>query len=156
VGFGGDGSGLFKIAHYLVCRIALRQRRKHSQFLHHAEYFAIWSQLLSPQDSGERMVPSRRVPLTEEASMVSVPKVVGVMLYGCVLGLGLYLNGSHTIKGEVVRVEPNSYFVQQYDGDQVSVYADDTTQVTGNIHIGNHIEAKVNAQSHALSIHQAQ
>jgi len=88
--------------------------------------------------------------------MVSVPKVVGVMLYGCVLGLGLYLNGSHTIKGEVLRIEPNSYFVQQYDGDQVSVYADDTTQVTGNIHTGDHIEAKVNAQSHALAIRQAQ
>jgi hypothetical protein len=88
--------------------------------------------------------------------MVSVPKVVGVMLYGCVLGLGLYLNGSHTIKGEVLRIEPNSYFVQQYDGDQVSVHADDTTQVTGNIHTGDHIEAKVNAQSHALSIRQAQ
>jgi len=88
--------------------------------------------------------------------MVSVPKVVGVMLYGCVLGVGLYLNGSHTIKGEVVRVEPNSYFVQQYDGDQVSVHADDTTQVTGNIHTGDHIEAKVNAQRHALSSRQAQ
>ena len=88
--------------------------------------------------------------------MVSVPNVLEVMLYGCVLGLGLYLNGSHTIKGEVLHVEPNSYFVQQYDGDQVSVDADDTTQVTGNIHTGDHIEAKVNAQSHALSIRQAQ
>mgnify|MGYP003694242367 FL=1 len=48
--------------------------------------------------------------------MVSIPKVVGVMSCGCVLGLALYLNGSHTIKGEVVRVEPSSYFVKQYDG----------------------------------------
>ena len=88
--------------------------------------------------------------------MVSVPNVLEVMLYGCVLGLGPYLNGSHAIKGEVLRIEPNSYFVQQYDGDQVSVYADDTTRVTGNIRTGGHIEAKVNAQSHALSIRQAQ
>ena len=88
--------------------------------------------------------------------MVSIPKVVGVLSCACVLGLGLYLNGSHTIKGEVVRVEPSAYFVQQYDGDHVSVHADDTTLVTGNIHTGDHIEAKVNAQSHALSIRQAQ
>jgi hypothetical protein len=45
--------------------------------------------------------------------MVSIPKVVGVMSCGCLLGLGLYLNGGHTIKGEVVRVEPSSYFVKQ-------------------------------------------
>jgi hypothetical protein len=48
--------------------------------------------------------------------MVSIPKVVGVMSCGYVLGLGLYLNGSHTITGEVVRVEPSAYFVKQYDG----------------------------------------
>ena len=87
--------------------------------------------------------------------MVSIPKVVGVISCGCVLGLGLYLNGSHTIKGEVLRVEPNSYFVRQYDGDQVSVHADETTRVTGNIRTGGHIEAQVNAESHALSIRQA-
>jgi hypothetical protein len=81
--------------------------------------------------------------------MVSIPKVVGVMSCACLLGLGLYLNGSHTIKGEVLGVEPSSYFVQQYDGDQVSLHTDATTQTTGNI------EAKVNAQSHALSIRQA-
>jgi hypothetical protein len=63
--------------------------------------------------------------------------------------------GSHTIKGEVLRVEPSSYFVQQYDGDQVSVHTDATTQMTGNIRTRDHIEAKVNAQSHALSIRQA-
>lgn len=87
--------------------------------------------------------------------MVSIPKVVGVMSCACLLGLGLYLNGSHTIKGEVLRVEPSSYFVQQYDGDQVSLHTDETTQMTGNIRTGDHIEAKVNAQSHALSIRQA-
>ena len=88
--------------------------------------------------------------------MVSVPKIISVLSCGVLLGLGLYLNGSHTIKGQVLRVEPNSYFVQQYDGDQVRVYADDTTRVTGNIRTGGHIEATVNAQSHALSIRQAQ
>ena len=88
--------------------------------------------------------------------MVSIPKVVGVLSCGCLLGLALSLNGLHTIKGEVWRVEPSAYFVKQYDGDQVRVYADDTTRVTGNIRTGGHIEATVNAQSHALSIRQAQ
>lgn len=87
--------------------------------------------------------------------MVSIPKVVGVLSCGLVLGLGLYLNGGHTIKGEVVRVEPSSYFVKQYDGDQVRVHIDDTTRMTGRIGQGEHIEAKVNAQRHALAIRQA-
>ena len=88
--------------------------------------------------------------------MVSIPKVVGVLACGCVLGLGLSLNGLHTIKGEVWRVEPSSYFVKQYDGDQVRVQIDDTTRVVGRIGQGEHIEAKVDGQNHALSIRQIQ
>jgi hypothetical protein len=78
------------------------------------------------------------------------------MSCGCLLGLGLYLNGGQTIKGEVVRVEPSSYFVKQYeyDGYRVSLHTDATTQMTGTIRPGDHIEAKVNAQSHALAIRQ--
>ena len=88
--------------------------------------------------------------------MVSIPKVVGVLSCGCLLGLGLSLNGLHTIKGEVFGVEPSSYFVKQYDGDQVRVHIDDTTQMTGRIGQGAHIEAKVNGENHALSIRSAQ
>ena len=87
--------------------------------------------------------------------MVSIPKVVGVLSCGCVLVLGLYLNGNYTIKGEVVRVDPSSYFVKQYDGDQVRVHTDATTRMTGTIRTGDHIEAKVNAQRHALAISPA-
>jgi hypothetical protein len=87
--------------------------------------------------------------------MVSIPKVVGVLTCGCLLSLGLYLNGSHTIKGEVLRVDPSAYFVQQYDGDQVRVHTDATTRMTETIRRGDHIEAKVNAQRHALAIRQA-
>jgi hypothetical protein len=98
----------------------------------------------------------RFLDLTEEAAMVSIPKVVGVLSCGCLLGLGLSLNGFHTIKGEVLGVEPSSYFVKQYDGDQVHVHIDDTTQMTGRIGQGAHIEAKVNGENHALSIRSAQ
>ena len=87
--------------------------------------------------------------------MVSIPKVVGVLTCECLLSLGLYLNGSHTIKGEVLRVDPGAYFVQQYDGDQVRVHTDATTWMTETIRPGYHIEAKVNAQRHALAIRQA-
>jgi hypothetical protein len=54
-----------------------------------------------------------------------------------------------------VRVEPSSYFVKQYDGYRVSLHTDATTQMTGTIRPGDHIEAKVDAQSHALAIRQA-
>jgi hypothetical protein len=87
--------------------------------------------------------------------MVSIPKVVGVMSCGFLLCLGLYLNGSHTIKGEVLRVEPSSYFVKQYDGNQVRLHIDATTQMAGRIGQGDRIEAKVNAQRYALAIRQA-
>lgn len=86
---------------------------------------AVCSELLSHKTPGS--VTSRRVHLTEEAFMASIPKVVGVLTCGCLLGVGLYLNGSHTIKGEVLRVEPSAYFVQEYDGDQVRVHTDGTT-----------------------------
>lgn len=87
--------------------------------------------------------------------MVSIPKVVGVLSCGFLLGLGLFVNGIHTIKGEVLRVEPSSYFVKQYDGYQVRLHIDETTQMTGRIGQGEHIEAKVNDEHHALSIRQA-
>ena len=83
-------------------------------------------------------------------------QIVGVLSCGCLLGLSLSLNGLHTIKGEVLRVEPSSYFVKQYDGDEVRVHIDDSTQMTGRIGQGAHIEAKVNGENHALSIRSAQ
>jgi len=87
--------------------------------------------------------------------MVSIPKVVSVLSCGLLLGLGLSLHGIHTIKGEVLRVEPSSYFVKQYDGYQMRLHIDETTQMTGRIAQGEHIEAKVNDEHHALSIRQA-
>ena len=84
--------------------------------------------------------------------MVSIPKVVGVLSCGCLLGLVLSLNGLHTIKGEVWRVEPSAYFVKQYDGDQVRVHIDETTKVVGRIDQGEHIEARLNGENHALSV----
>ena len=41
------------------------------------------------KDFGKRIIPSIRVQLTEEAIMVSIPKVVGLMSCGFLLCLGL-------------------------------------------------------------------
>jgi hypothetical protein len=64
--------------------------------------------------------------------------------------------GGKTIKGEVLRVEGDNYFVKGEDGKEVRLHADKTTQKTGNISQGDRIEAMMNDQNHALSIRSAQ
>ena len=63
--------------------------------------------------------------------------------------------GIQTIRGEVLRIEHESYFVKQDDGKEVELQIDEMTQMTGNIGQGEHIEAKVDDQNHALSIRSA-
>ena len=60
--------------------------------------------------------------------------------------------GAKTIKGELFRVEDGNYFVKVKDGKEVRLHTDKTTQMIGEIKKGDHIEAKVNDQNHALSI----
>ncbi len=60
------------------------------------------------------------------------------------------------IKGEVLRVEGDNYFVKGQDGKEVRLHTDQTTQKTGSINRGDRIEAKVNEENHALSIRSAQ
>ncbi len=57
-----------------------------------------------------------------------------------------------TLKGDVLRVEDDTYFVEGQDGKEVRVHTDHTTQKTGNIEQGDRIEAKMNEQHHALTI----
>jgi hypothetical protein len=59
-----------------------------------------------------------------------------------------------TVKGEVLRVEGENYFVKDQDGKEVRLRTDETTQKGKNIHIepGDRIEATVDDQDHALSI----
>ena len=61
-----------------------------------------------------------------------------------------------TIKGEVLRVEGDNYFVKGQDGKEVRLHTDQTTQKNGAIQQGDRIEAKVNDQNHAVSIRSAQ
>ncbi len=59
---------------------------------------------------------------------------------------------AQTIRGEVLRIEHENYFVKQYDGKEVRLHIDEMTQMAGNIGQGERIEAKVDDQHHALSI----
>ena len=61
-----------------------------------------------------------------------------------------------TIKGEVLRVEGNTYFVKGQDGKEVRLRTDHTTQKSGAITQGDRIEATLNEQDLALSIRSAQ
>jgi hypothetical protein len=64
--------------------------------------------------------------------------------------------GFQTIRGEVLRIEHENYFVKQYDGREVQLQIDEMTQMTGNIGQGEQIEAKVDNQNHAMAIRSAQ
>jgi hypothetical protein len=59
------------------------------------------------------------------------------------------------IKGEVLRVEGDNYFVKGQDGKEVRMHIDKTTEKIGSFKQGDRIEAKVNDEHHALSIRSA-
>ena len=56
------------------------------------------------------------------------------------------------IKGEVLRVEGENYFVKGQDGKEVRMHIDKTTLSIGSFKQGDRIEAKVNEKNHALSV----
>ena len=165
-----------------------------------AIFLVTWSKLLSEQESGESIVTGMRVVhLTEEAPMVSIPKVVGVLSCSFLLCLGLSnavqaehapgpsdvmktdsvtdkqgfqsdddkqknvdnekgsnpVEGAKTIQGELTRVEDGNYFVKVKDGKEIRLHTDKTTKMMGEVKKGDRIEAKMNNQNHALSIHLA-
>jgi Cu/Ag efflux protein CusF len=124
--------------------------------------------------------------------MVSIPKIVGVLSCGFVLGLGLStvtqaaekslaaermkpvpsadrkgsppdlekpdedtVQGINTIKGEVLRIKGEHFYVRRSDGKEMHLHTKPTTQMMGEFKKGDHIEAKVTDQNNALSIRQA-
>jgi hypothetical protein len=64
--------------------------------------------------------------------------------------------GIDTIKGQLSRIDRDTYFIKKYDGKEATMHVDSTTQMYGNIREGDAIEAKtqnlVGDQKHALSI----
>ncbi|HSL02813.1 MAG TPA: hypothetical protein VK901_04665 [Nitrospiraceae bacterium] len=59
------------------------------------------------------------------------------------------------LKGDVLRVEGDNYFVKGQDGKEVRMHIDKTTEKIGTFKQGDRIEAKVNDKNHALSIRSA-
>ncbi len=59
---------------------------------------------------------------------------------------------TESIKGEVLRVEGTNYLVKREDGKEVSMYADTTTLIIGDISEGHKVEVVVNPQNHVVSI----
>jgi hypothetical protein len=66
------------------------------------------------------------------------------------------LKSSHTIKGEVLSVEGDTYYLQRQDGKAVRLHTDQTTRKIGNIYQRARVEAEVNDRGHALSIRSAE
>jgi hypothetical protein len=73
----------------------------------------------------------------------AVPKEKSVQMQG----------GVHMIQGEVLRIKGQIYVIRDQDGKEVSLHGDTTTVKAGKIKEGDRIEAKVNDQNNALSIH---
>lgn len=65
------------------------------------------------------------------------------------------LQNAKAIKGEVLRIEGDKYYIAGEDGKEVGLRIDGTTQKTGDIHAGDRIEAQANEQNDALSIRSA-
>ena len=61
----------------------------------------------------------------------------------------------HAIKGEVLRIEGDTYFVKGEEGKEVRLQSDHTTQKTGDIQQGDRIEAQMNEDNLAVSIRSA-
>ena len=91
--------------------------------------------------------------------MISIPQVCSALC-----GLVLLLDVSHaaamqapndlthnrTIMGDVTRIEQAYYFVKEKDGREVRLHADKTTLMMGQLKQGDHVEAEVTDQNHAL------
>ena len=121
--------------------------------------------------------------------MLSIPKLLGVLSCGFVLCMSLSAQaaermspdpcadrkggqpdltkcdeeqrmGIETIKGELVRVDGETYFVKKNDGTEATMHVDSTTQMSEIILPGAPIEAKtrklVGNEKYALSIKIAQ
>ena len=56
---------------------------------------------------------------------------------------GAQSKGGSTIRGEVLRVEGDNYFIRQGDGKEVRLHTDTNTQILRTIRQGDQIEAKV-------------
>lgn len=67
--------------------------------------------------------------------------------------------GIETVKGQVLRVEGGNDVIERFDGEEMRLYIDQTTKMSGHMSRADRIEAKVrevNDQEHVLSMHQTE
>ena len=60
--------------------------------------------------------------------------------------------GIHTVEGDVLQVEFDYLTVQRSDGKELKMHIDESTEMIGYVGRGQHVEAKLNQQKHALLI----
>lgn len=60
--------------------------------------------------------------------------------------------GIHTVEGDVLQVEFDYVTVQRSDGEALKMHIDESTEMIGYVGRGQHVEAKLNQQKHALLI----
>jgi hypothetical protein len=64
--------------------------------------------------------------------------------------------GIETIKGELLRIDGETYSVKKYDGKEAALHVDGNTQIYGNVREGDSIEAKTQKlegdRQHTISI----
>ena len=117
--------------------------------------------------------------LTEEAPVLSIPKVVGVLSCSFLLCLGLSTVASSAdklntgqsggkiltvddkerfvpgkeVKGEIVKIAGENYVVREASGAEVRMHVDSSTEKRSSLmpKVGEHVLAKVDAKGHAVS-----
>src|SRR5262245_41587316 len=104
----------------------------------------------------------RNSSLTQGGLMVSTLQVSSIL---CGLALLLSVAAAiaqapndptrfRTIKGEVTHVGYAYYFVKEADGTELRMHTDNTTQMMGQLKLGDRIEAEVTDQNHARRMRQ--
>ncbi len=110
--------------------------------------------------------------------MNSILKVFGVLSSGCLLALSLCTatqasgnpsaglaahkesdrvkpdEGTNTIKGEVLRVKGQHFYVRRSDGKEIHLHTKPSTEMKSELRNGDRIEVKIDDQGNALSIRE--
>jgi len=65
------------------------------------------------------------------------------------------MGAAKTVKGEVLRIEGENYFVKDEAGKEVKLHVNAQTKKEGDIKVGAKVEAQADATGHATSIKAA-
>jgi hypothetical protein len=74
---------------------------------------------------------------------------------GGAAGAAQEMGGAKTVKGEVLRIEGENYFVKDAAGKEIKLHVNAQTKKEGDIKVGAKVEAQADATGHATSIKAA-